>query len=472
VELFEMTAGEAVEAIKGKKIKARELTEAILARSGEIDDGIKAFATVTAEKALEQADAVDRDISGQGDPLSLAGLPIVLGDDICLEGVPAAAGSRVIASFPAPYTATVVQKSLEAGAVVIGKASMTEFGMGSTGGESLHPHSRNPLNTSYSAGDGSAAAVASGQAMLGLTSDSGGSARISASYCGIAGFRPTPGSISRYGLISSASSMSQISFVARKAADFKLLFDPLFGFDPRDSSTVFADEQIPGEEGTVTRIGFPGQLFDGAGEPEQASFRRIFDGIVSRGVEVVEVSLPHFAPALLAYHVITIAESFSNLSRYDGIRYGFNADSGDLEEWYRQTRDRGIGEEAKRRFILGAFLLGRDNHEKYYEQALRVWTLVKKDFTEALHGCDLILLPVVRSAAPLLNEKKPFIENYCREEFCAPVSMAGMPSVSIPARAIGGMPQGIQLVGKSAADCLLIDFAADLEKEIGSWKEN
>lgn len=472
MELYEMTAGEAVEAIKRKTIKARELTEVILARTGEIDDGIKAFATVTAERALEQADAVDRSMSGKDDPPHLAGLPVVLRDNLCLEGIPAAAGSRAISSFSAPYTAATVQKSVEAGAVVIGKTNMTEFGMGCANGESLYPVSRNPLNTPYSAGDGSAAAIASGQAMLGIASDSGGSARISASYCGIAGFRPTPGLVSRYGLISSTSSMSQIGFVAKKAADFKLLFDPLFGFDPRDSSTVFAEEQPPGKEGQVTRIGFPGHLFDETGEPGKASFRRICAGIASRGLEVVEVSLPHFAPALPAYHVITIAESFSSLSRYDGIRYGFSVEADDLEEWYRQTRDRGIGEEAKRRFILGASLLGRDNHEKYYEQALRVWTLVKKDFMEALQGCDLLLLPVVRSAPPLLTEKESFIENYCREEFCAPVSMAGLPSLSIPASAIEGMPMGVQLVGAPAADRLLIEFATGMEEEIGSWKQN
>lgn len=461
-----MTASEAVEAVKGKKIKARELTEAVLARVNDTDDQIKAFVTVTAEKALAQADVIDQNISAHDDCPPLAGVPIALKDNLCLEGVPAAAGSRSIASFPAPYSAAVVEKSVKAGGVIVGKTNMDEFGMDGMAETSPYPASRNPWDLKRSAGDGSAAAVASGQAMLGLASDSGGSARISASYCGVAGFRPTPGLISRYGLISAASSMSQPGFIAKSAADFNLIIDPLYGFDPRDSSTIFAREQALKTEGQVTRIGLPEHIFDEAKDLPEAVIDEIRNKISSLGPEIVEVSLPHFATALLAYYIIVIAESFSNLSRYDGIRYGYSVEDDNLEEWYQQTRDQGIGEEAKRRSILGAYLLNKDNFEKYYEQALRVWSLTKEDFTEALHRCDLIVLPVACSQAPLLGEKRSFTGNYQRDEFCAPVSMAGLPSVSIPALEIEGMPLGIQLVGAPFADRMLIKFAAVMEQEI------
>lgn len=468
MELHEMTASEAAEAIRTKEIKARELTEAVLFRLNSTDKEIKAFITVTADKALSQADAIDRMVLHNEQLPPLAGLPVALRDDICLEGFPATAGSKMLENFPAPYSAAVAEKTTEAGGIVVGKTNMDEFGMGDSTEHSSFQLTRNPLDKSCVAGDGTAAAVACGQSMLGIGADTGGGLRTSASYCGVTGLRTTPGLVSRYGITSFSSSMCQAGLLSRKAVDLMPLLDAIRGFDARDSSTSACPAEInTGNPERKTMVaGYPEEIFNKLKEPHRKILEGTKDFFSAPGYELKKIALPHFDYGLFAYYVIAVAESFSNLSRYDGIRYGYHYDGDNLEEWYRKTRRSGLGEEARRRSIIGAYLMNEVNFEKYYEKALRVWNIIKDDFNRVLQDCDLLLLPAAGTRAPGVGMNSDFTRGYETDEFCAPVSLAGLPSLCLPAGEADGMPVSIQLTGPRFSEKMLINLAGRLEKDI------
>ncbi len=463
-----MSAVEAIEAIKKKEIKARELVENAISRLESSNDQLNSLITMTGDYALQQADAVDKKVSANETLPPLGGIPLVIKDDLALEGIPTTVGSKALENNYSPYSAEVVQRSVDSGGAVVGKANMDEFGMGATTKTSSYFWSRNPLDLDRTAGEGAAAAVSANQAMLAIASDTGGGLREAASYCGIKGFCPTPGVISRYGLSSFSSSMSEVGLLARKAEDFLLMMDVISGYDPRDSATsAFSNASLKDdsmEDRTLT-AGYPTEIWKQVEAPLKKNVENNNELFKNCNMELKEVSLPYFRAGLLAYYILVISESFSNLSRFDGIRYGYHYEGANLEEWYQKTRSHTFGEEAKRRSVIGAYLLNEDNFKKYYEKALQVWTLVKDDFNRVLEECDLLILPVTRSPAPLLEENKSFTENYEIDEFCAPVSLAGLPSLSLPVSKSNDLPVSVQIVGKPFIEKSLIKLGMRLESE-------
>lgn len=463
-----MSAAEAVKAIKKKEIKARELVENAITRLEYTNDRLKSLITITGENALQQADAVDKKVSADEALPPLGGIPLVIKDDLALEGIPNTVGTKALENNYSPFSAEVVQRSIDSGGAVMGKANMDEFGMGATTKTSSYFWSRNPLDLDRTAGEGAAAAVSANQAMLAIASDTGGGLREAASYCGIMGLCPTPGVISRYGLTSFSSSLSEVGLLARKAEDFLLMLDIASGYDPRDfatsalSATSLKDDLI---ENNIITAGYPTEIWQQVEAPFKDNIENNIELFKNCNMEFQEVSLPYFKAGLLAYYILVISESFSNLSRFDGIRYGYHYEGANLEEWYQKTRKHTFGEEARRRSFLGAYLLNEDNYKKYYEKALQVWTLVKDDFSRVFEKCDLLILPVTRLPAPLLEETKSFTENYQIDEFCAPVSLAGLPSLCLPVSKSNDLPVSVQLVGKPFSEKSLIKLSMRLESE-------
>ncbi len=469
MKLFEWTAGEAQQAIKRKELKARELAETAISRMEATDDRVKAFITLTGETALQQADDLDRHNQDNGKAPPLAGVPVAVKDNLALEGYPCTLGAKAFQNMVSPYTAAVVSRIIDAGGLIMGKTNLDEFGLGSFTHSSHFCVTRNPLDLERVAGDGAAAAVACGHSLLGIASDTGGAVREAAAYCGIAGLRPTPGLVSRHGLAAFSSSLSQVGLLSRKAGDLALLLETIAGFDPRDSSTMGCphdlENELPGD-GAV-KIGFPTHLFDQVDGSLQKVVEDKRNHFAEAGLELKNISLPHFAAGLLAYYILVMAESFSNLSRYDGIRYGESVSGNNLEEWYQKNRGLVMGEEAKRRSLMGAYLLNEDNFEEYYRKAQKVWTLVKRDFQQVLPECHLLMLPVTRSPAPPVKKGNNFLDDYRVDEFCAPVSLAGLPSLSLPLGLAEGLPVNIQLVGRPFMEKGLLALGERLEEIAG-----
>ncbi len=533
MDLLKMTVNETVRAIKNRDYTARELAEAALSRvdaSDSPESGTGAFIRVTAPLALKQADNIDKMAATGADLPPLAGVPVAIRDDLCLEGVEVTCASEYLKGFVSPYSAEVVKKAVDNGAVVIGKANLDEFGMGSDTATSKFHLTRNPLNHSLVAGDGVAAAVAAGYALLGIGADTGGVLREGASYCGLYALRPTPGLVSRYGLASFASSMSQVGFMARQGEDLLTVIEAVAGFDARDSATgeyqavPEKNDRNKGCKWEDLTIGWPEDILSTLSEPVRKIMDETRERLAAMGITFKEISLPHFAPGLMAFYIIVMAESFSNMSRYDGIRYGNYYQGENLEEWYQKTRQQSLGFEVKRRSILGAHLLNKEHYDLYYTRARRVWTLVKEDFAKALQDCDMILLPATRGPAfpldslsgplnngtlnidgrppddKLLHGKYPdsgplhrtsgsspnsgspgeevpngrLTDNsppdittaYEGDQFCAPVSLAGLPAVVFPAGIMGALPVGAQLVGAPFSEKLLIDVVSRVDNPL------
>lgn len=467
MELYELTATEAVKAMRAKKIKALELMESVLSKLNKTGASIRAFInTIPPEKAVQEARIIDKKIEDGETLPPLAGVPSALKDNFCWEGIPTTCASKALEDFVPPYISHAAEKLAGAGAIIIGKTNLDEFAMGSTTENSFFYPSLNPWNLSRLAGDGAAAAVASGQCLLALGSDTGGSVRESASFCGVYGLRPTPGRVSRYGMVNFSSSLAQAGILARSPEDIVLALQSISGFDPRDSSTsafcgTRESKKIPGS----LTAGIPEGLFETLVEKHRDFHSRAHKVLKETGIELKEISLPNFAYALPAYYIIACAESSSNMSRFDGIRYGYNFDGSDLDEWYYKTREASFGKESRRRSILGTYLLSKGNFDRYYQKALRVWTLVREDFKRALKECDLIVLPVTRTGPLPAGENMSFLDSYKIDEFCAPVSMSGLPSLSLPAGEMDGLPMGLQLVGPAFSEEMLLELASSVAKK-------
>ncbi len=465
-ELTKRTVLEHSEALKNKEYSSVELTKAYLDKIEESDKTIGAYITVTAEQALESAKAFDEGKCDAKGKSPLAGIPCGIKDNICTKGIKTTCASKILGNYIPPYNAFVTEKLNEAGAVVLGKMNMDEFAMGSTTENSAFKVCRNPVDTDRVPGGssgGSAAAVAAEEAPYTLGSDTGGSIRQPAAFCGVVGMKPTYGSVSRYGLIAFASSLDQIGPVTNTVFDNALVLNAIAGHDRKDATSInreyddFTADIKGGVKGM--KIGIPSQFFgEGIADDVKKAVLAATEAYKAMGAELVPVSMPSVDYALSAYYVISSAEASSNLARFDGIRYGYRSENYDnIDELYRRSRSEGFGAEVKKRIMLGTFALSSGYYDAYYKKALQVRSLVRKDFDDAFEKCDFIISPVAPTVAYKIGEKSgDSLQMYMGDAYSVPINIAGIPALSLPCgTGEGGMPVGMQLIGPAFSEGLL-----------------
>jgi aspartyl-tRNA(Asn)/glutamyl-tRNA(Gln) amidotransferase subunit A len=459
------------DSIVNGEFTAESVLRSSLAAIENRDGSLHAFITVDADGALERARALDTSREAPG---PLHGVPIAVKDTICVRGVRTTAGSRILENWTAPYTATAVERLEAAGAVILGKTNCDEFAMGSSTEHSAFGATRNPWDTSRIPGGssgGSAVAVAAGFTPIALGTDTGGSVRQPAALCGVVGMKPTYGRVSRYGLIAFASSLDQIGPFATCIRDAALVQDVMAGADPRDATCVPRDAPActsrldAGVKGLT--IGVPRHLLESGVDPEVlAAFNRSLDTCRDLGAMIAEIELPHTQYAIPVYYLVATAEASSNLARYDGIRYGMRADAAELSEMYELTRGRGFGAEVKRRLMLGTYALSAGYYDAFYAKAQAVRQLIRRDFTIALTGADVIALPTSPTPAfPLGERLSDPLQMYLADIFTVGASLAGLPAISQPCGlTAGGLPVGLQIVGRAWDDATVFQVAAGLER--------
>lgn len=465
-ELTERTIFEHAEALRKKEYSSVQLTQAYLEQIDKKDKTIGAYITVTADRAIESAKAFDEGRCSDSEISPLAGIPCGIKDNMCTKGIKTTCASKMLGGYIPPYSAHVVEKLEKSGAVILGKLNMDEFAMGSTTENSAFKVCRNPLDTDRVPGGssgGSAAAVAAREAVYTLGSDTGGSIRQPASFCGIVGMKPTYGSVSRYGLVAFASSLDQIGPITSTVLDNALVLNAIVGHDKRDATSVkrvyndFTADIKNGVKGM--KIGVPEEFFgEGISDDVRKAVLAATDTYRALGAELVSVSMPSIDYALSAYYVISSAEASSNLARFDGVRYGYRCDDySNIDELYRKSRSEGFGSEVKKRIMLGTFALSSGYYDAYYKKALQVRSLVRKDFDEAFGKCDFIISPVTPTVAYKIGEKTgDSLQMYMGDAYSVPVNIAGIPALTLPCGiGEGGMPVGMQLIGPAFSEGLL-----------------
>ena len=456
------------QALAAKRISSVELTRLFLDRIERLNPALNAFVTVDPEKSLNTARAADARIAaGTAGPLT--GIPIAQKDIFCAEGWRTTCGSKMLANFVSPYDAHVVERMATAGMVTLGKLNMDEFAMGSSNEPSFFGPVRNPWDTSRVPGGssgGSAAAVAARLAPAATGTDTGGSIRQPASLCNLTGLKPTYGVVSRYGMIAFASSLDQGGPMAASAEDCALLLNAMAGFDERDSTSLDrpAEDYARDLERPLAglRIGLPREFFgEGCAAGVMAAVQAALGEYGKLGATLVEVSLPNSHLSVPAYYVIAPAEASSNLSRFDGVRYGYRApEYGGLDDMYAKTRAQGFGDEVKRRILIGAYVLSHGYYDAYYLQAQRIRRLIADDFVEAFKACDVIMGPTSPSTAFRLGEKAADpVQMYLSDIYTIAVNLAGLPGMSIPCGFADGLPAGLQLIGNYFAEARLLNVA-------------
>ena len=473
-ELTHRSVAEHAEALRKQEYSSVELTEAYLKAIREKDEKIGAFLTLTEGEALAAAKASD-ERRAAGTLLSpIDGIPGAIKDNICTKGVRTTCASRMLADYIPPYNATVMEKLNGAGLVMLGKLNMDEFAMGSSTENSAMQITHNPRDLSRVPGGssgGSAAAVAAEETPYALGSDTGGSIRQPAAFCGVVGMKPTYGSVSRYGLVAFASSLDQIGPLTANVRDNAMILNAIAGYDRHDATSInrtytdFTAELGLGVKGM--RIGLPEQFFgEGISPDVRSAVLAAAETYRSLGAEIVHVSMPSIDHALAAYYVISSAEASSNLARFDGVRYGFRAsDYEDIDGLYLRSRTEGFGAEVKRRIMLGTFALSSGYYDAYYKKALQVRSLVMADFTAAFDKCNAILSPVAPTVAYRIGEKSGNpLEMYMGDAYSVPVNIAGLPAISLPC-GVGAdnMPVGMQLIGREFSESLLYRIADAFE---------
>ena len=473
----EMTVAALSAALQRRELSAREAAQDCLRAIEERDGGVGAFLTVTGELALRQADEVDAARASGRELPPLAGVPMAVKDNICTEGVRTTCASRMLESFVPPYSAAVYERLRAQGAVLLGKLNMDEFAMGSTTESSYFHPTRNPRAMEHVPGGssgGSAAAVAAGMVPFALGSDTGGSIRQPAAFCGVVGLKPTYGAVSRWGLVAFASSLDQIGPLTRTAEDAAWVLRAIAGRDSRDATSLehdwsgLTDGLCSGADGL--RVALPRQCFGSGVAP--AVRQRVLDAasVLERcGAQVEEVSLPALDDALPAYYVMSSAEASSNLARFDGVRYGFRAEGcRTVEELYEKSRSQGFGAEVKRRILLGSFVLSAGYQDAYYKKALRAHDAVRAAFDETFSRFSLVLTPVAPRTAWKLGEKREDpTEVYLEDVFTVPVNLAGLPAVSLPCgQDESGLPVGAQLIAPHFGEPVLLRAAYTLEQTL------
>jgi aspartyl-tRNA(Asn)/glutamyl-tRNA(Gln) amidotransferase subunit A len=478
-ELSALSLREAGAGIAARALSSKDLVDAALARIEATDRKLGAFLEVGAERA--RAAAVQADVrAARGERRSeIDGVPLAVKDLFSTKGVPTTAGSKILAGWRPPYDAAVVERLEQAGAVIVGKLNMDEFAMGSSNENSAYKPCANPYDLTRTPGGssgGSAAAVAARQVHGSLGTDTGGSIRLPASFCGVVGLKPTYGRVSRYGVVAFASSLDQVGPLARTVEDCALLLGRIAGHDPRDmtSSTRAVDDYLSRlEEGAARlRIGVPREWFQGGVDPGvERSVRSALATYERLGAKLVEISLPHTKYGIAAYYLIAPAEASSNLARYDGVRFGLRAEAKGLKEMYQETRARGLGAEPKRRIMLGTYALSAGYYDAYYLRAQKVRTLVRRDFDAAFERCDVVAGPVAPTVAfPLGARTQDPWQMYLADVFTITCNLAALPGLSVPCglHAESGLPVGLQLVGRPFDEATLLRAARALERELGA----
>ncbi len=476
-DLLDLTIAELRRFLDKGEITATELTGLYLDRIGSVDGKVRAYVTVLEEGALEQAAKADKIIK-QGDASPLTGIPMGIKDVICTEGVPTTCSSKMLKDFRPPFNATVMERLNGQGAIMLGKLNMDEFAMGSSTENSAFFATRNPWDLNRIPGGssgGSAAAVSARMCVASLGSDTGGSIRQPASNCGVVGLKPTYGLVSRYGLVAFASSLDQIGPITRCVEDAAILLEAVAGHDNRDSTSLprpvpmLRDSCREGLRGI--RVGIPAEYFiDGVQEEVVSEIKNGLKVMQEMGAELVDISLPHTEYAIATYYIIATAEASSNLSRYDGVKYGFRAvNYSNLMEMYRETRAQGFGPEVKRRIMLGTYCLSAGYYDAFYKKASQVRTLIIEDFKKAFEECDIIASPVAPTTAFKIGEKvRDPLQMYLSDIFTIPVNLAGIPGMSMPCGFDRkGLPVGIQLMAGHLREGILFRAAYSLEKGLG-----
>ena len=477
METGKLTIAAVQEALRSRRISARELTQAALRTAREENPKTNAYLLLAEERALRAAEAVDAALARGEDPGPLAGVPVAVKDNIITRGVRTTCGSRLLEKFVPPYDATAVERLERAGAILLGKTNCDEFAMGSSNENSAFGPVRNPAAPERVPGGssgGSAAAVAQGTAVAALGSDTGGSIRQPASFCGVVGLSPTYGRVSRYGLVAFASSLDRIGPLARNVRDAALLLQAVAGRDERDSTSAFAP--VPDYAAAMTgearglRIGVPREYFEGLTPDTAAQMEKARALLGGLGCELREISLPHTGYAVACYYIICTAEASSNLARYDGVRYTWRApQAGTLAEMYSLTRGQGFGAECKRRIMLGTYVLSAGYYDAYYLKAQKVRTLVTRDFLAAFGQVDVIATPVSPFPAFRLGEKLDDpLQMYLSDIFTITASLAGLPAISVPCgRTPDGLPVGLQLIGPHFGEPVLFRLGDAFERAGG-----
>jgi aspartyl-tRNA(Asn)/glutamyl-tRNA(Gln) amidotransferase subunit A len=469
-----ITVIESADAVRSGRRKAADVVEEHLGRIAEHEDEINAFNVVLADEARAAAARIDERIAAGDDPGPLAGVPVALKDNLCTRGVPTTASSRILEGWRPPYDATVVQPA--AGAVVVGKTNLDEFAMGSSTENSAFGPTRNPHDTTRVPGGssgGSAAAVAAGFAPVALGSDTGGSIRQPAALCGVVGVKPTYGAVSRYGLLAFASSLDQIGPFTHDVADAALVHEVIGGHDPLDSTSIpepvpsFSAELDKGVEGL--RVGLISELMgdlEGMSPEVVERTREAAAALAAEGAQVIDISVPSTIYGLSAYYLIAPAEASSNLSRYDGVRYGLRVDGPDVAQMNTSTRTAGFGDEVKRRIMLGTYALSAGYHDAYYGKAQRVRTLIARDFARAYEQVDVLMSPTSPCTAFALGEKTADpLTMYVNDVCTIPSNLSGDPAISVPYGAgADGLPIGVQILAPSMGEPIMYRAAAALER--------
>ena len=476
MNLYQLKIHEAHELIRDRKISSEELLLSVLSRIEDVEGIVQGFVTVTRDYALKKARETDQKIDRGQKVGPLTGIPFALKDNMCSKDILTTCSSKILKNFVPPYNAEVFDRLEEQGAVLVGKTNMDEFAMGSSTENSGYFSTRNPWDPARVPGGssgGSAAVVAADEVPFALGSDTGGSIRQPASYCGVVGMKPTYGRVSRYGLIAFASSLDQIGPLTRDVRDCALVMNAICGQDTKDSTS--APVEVPdysnfvGKSVKGIRMGIAEEYFslginDEVGKIVEEAIARL----ESLGMGKVELSLPHTSYALPAYYLVSPAEASSNLARYDGIRYGFRyEDSESLLETYKKTRSVGFGTEVKRRIMLGTYALSSGYYDAYYLKAQKVRTLIKSDFDRAFEKCDVIVTPTAPTVSFRTGEKvRDPLQMYLNDVFTIPVSMSGLPAISIPCGFIKGLPVGLQIIGKPFDEGAILQVAAAFEKSM------
>ncbi len=470
-KLYSLTASELEKKIAQGEITSVEATQSILDRIKDVDDKIGAFISVESENAINTAKIADS--IKENTPLK--GVPIALKDNIVSRGEYTTAASKILKGYKGTYDATVVKKLKEAHVPLVGKTNMDEFAMGSSNENSSFKSVSNPWDLERVPGGssgGAAAAVASLEVPIALGSDTGGSVRQPAALTGTVGLKPTYGRISRYGLMAFSSSLDQIGIIARSSEDIAKTLGIIAGFDENDLTTL--NVPVPDYVSLLNRdikglrIGISQEFFDGLNEDVKKVINQALNTLVSLGAKLVNIDLKYMKYSISTYYIISSAEASSNLSRYDGVRYGYRAESDNIEDMYVKTRSEGFGNEVKRRIMIGSYVLSSGFYDAYFKKASQIRRLIKDDFQNAFKDVDVIITPTTPTTAFKKGEKssKP-IEMYLSDIYTVSVSLAGLPAMSVPAGFVDGLPVGIQLIGNYLKEDLLLNIGNIYEKERG-----
>ncbi|MCD8513986.1 MAG: Asp-tRNA(Asn)/Glu-tRNA(Gln) amidotransferase subunit GatA [Nitrincola sp.] len=475
--MFNLTLSELSQALSRGDFSSLELTQALLDRIQRLDTTYNSFITLSEEQALEQAKAADA-LRAAGKATALTGLPIAHKDLFCTQGIRTSCGSKMLDNFVSPYNATLVERLNQAGMVTLGKTNMDEFAMGSSNESSYYGSVKNPWDTDRVPGGssgGSAAAVAARLVPATTGSDTGGSIRQPAALCGITGLKPTYGRISRYGMIAYASSFDQAGPMTRSAEDAALLLQAMAGEDPLDSTC--STQAVPDYSATLNdslaglRIGLPKEYFAEGTDPQILQrVREAISEFEKLGASVKEISLPNTQLSIPAYYILAPAEASSNLSRFDGVRYGHRcASPKDLEDLYKRTRAEGFGPEVKRRIMVGTYALSEGFYDAYYRKAQQIRRVIQQDFVAALNEVDVIMAPVTPCSAFRLGEKNSDpVSMYMEDIFTLSLNLAGLPGISIPCGFADHLPVGLQIIGNYFAEGKLLNVAHQYQ-QVTAW---